>query len=136
MQSAHNSSKMLEEAYATGVAVLSKYSEQRDRIKVLLSLHVAGEMAQLLESGPLWVAEPPIAWNKKGLTADLLLNAESAEEGAGYPQYRGPLELAVEAHREAAPHRQVDCIWRDAIGDCGCVYVLEVDPLIHLLPVR
>ena len=34
MESAQNSSKMLEEAYATGVAVLSKYAEQRDRIKV------------------------------------------------------------------------------------------------------
>ncbi|KAG6469723.1 hypothetical protein ZIOFF_070653 [Zingiber officinale] len=34
MESARNSSIMLEEAYATGVAVLSKYSEQRDRLKV------------------------------------------------------------------------------------------------------
>lgn len=34
MQSARNSSMMLEEAYATGVAVLSKYAEQRDRLKV------------------------------------------------------------------------------------------------------
>ncbi|KAG6469719.1 membrin-11-like [Zingiber officinale] len=33
MESARNSSIMLEEAYATGVAVLSKYSEQRDRLK-------------------------------------------------------------------------------------------------------
>ncbi|XP_010908620.1 membrin-11 [Elaeis guineensis] len=33
MQSARNSSMMLEEAYATGVAVLSKYAEQRDRLK-------------------------------------------------------------------------------------------------------
>ncbi|XP_042493630.1 membrin-11 [Macadamia integrifolia] len=33
MQSAHNSSKMLEEAYSTGVVILSKYSEQRDRLK-------------------------------------------------------------------------------------------------------
>lgn len=33
MQSAHNSHVMLEEAYATGVAVLSKYAEQRDRLK-------------------------------------------------------------------------------------------------------
>lgn len=34
MQSARNSSRMLEEANATGVAILSKYAEQRDRIKV------------------------------------------------------------------------------------------------------
>ncbi|KAK9290075.1 hypothetical protein L1049_008239 [Liquidambar formosana] len=33
MQSARNSSMMLEEAYMTGVAILSKYSEQRDRLK-------------------------------------------------------------------------------------------------------
>ncbi|KAK8957308.1 Membrin-11 [Platanthera zijinensis] len=33
MQSARNSHVMLEEAYATGVAVLSKYAEQRDRLK-------------------------------------------------------------------------------------------------------
>ncbi|KAG0449812.1 hypothetical protein HPP92_015866 [Vanilla planifolia] len=33
MRSARNSHRMLEEAYATGVAVLSKYAEQRDRLK-------------------------------------------------------------------------------------------------------
>ncbi|KAM0938688.1 putative GOSR2/Membrin/Bos1 [Dioscorea sansibarensis] len=33
LQSARNSSMMLEDAYATGVAVLSKYAEQRDRLK-------------------------------------------------------------------------------------------------------
>ncbi|KAI3413082.1 Membrin [Psidium guajava] len=33
MQSARNSSRMLEESYATGVAILSKYSEQRERLK-------------------------------------------------------------------------------------------------------
>ncbi|WOK99463.1 hypothetical protein Cni_G08175 [Canna indica] len=33
MQSARNSSMMLEEAYNTGVAVLAKYAEQRDRLK-------------------------------------------------------------------------------------------------------
>ncbi|KAH9322346.1 hypothetical protein KI387_016985, partial [Taxus chinensis] len=33
MQSARNSSSMLDEAYSTGVAVLSKYAEQRDRLK-------------------------------------------------------------------------------------------------------
>lgn len=38
MQSARNSSMMLEEAYATGVAVLSKYAEQRDRLKVTIIL--------------------------------------------------------------------------------------------------
>lgn len=34
MQSARNSSRMLEESFATGVAILSKYSEQRERLKV------------------------------------------------------------------------------------------------------
>lgn len=38
MQSARNSSMMLEEAYTTGVAVLSKYAEQRDRLKVTIIL--------------------------------------------------------------------------------------------------
>ncbi|KAI4319677.1 hypothetical protein MLD38_033250 [Melastoma candidum] len=33
MQSARNSSRMLEESFATGVAILSKYSEQRERLK-------------------------------------------------------------------------------------------------------
>ncbi|GLJ31027.1 hypothetical protein SUGI_0620650 [Cryptomeria japonica] len=33
MQSAQNSSSMLDEAYSTGIAVLSKYAEQRDRLK-------------------------------------------------------------------------------------------------------
>ncbi|KAI3879119.1 hypothetical protein MKX03_010623 [Papaver bracteatum] len=33
MQSARNSSLMLEDAYSTGVAILSKYAEQRDRLK-------------------------------------------------------------------------------------------------------
>ena len=33
-QSAHTSSRMLDEAYETGVAILHKYSDQRDRLKV------------------------------------------------------------------------------------------------------
>ncbi|KAJ3674789.1 hypothetical protein LUZ60_005405 [Juncus effusus] len=33
VQSARNSSVMLEEAYSTGVAILSRYSDQRDRLK-------------------------------------------------------------------------------------------------------
>ncbi|KAI3833253.1 hypothetical protein MKW98_006352 [Papaver atlanticum] len=33
LQSARNSSLMLEEAYSAGVAILSKYAEQRDRLK-------------------------------------------------------------------------------------------------------
>lgn len=36
MQSARNSSRMLEEATATGIAILGKYSEQRERLKVFL----------------------------------------------------------------------------------------------------
>lgn len=36
MQSARNSSRMLEEASATGAAILAKYSEQRERLKVSL----------------------------------------------------------------------------------------------------
>lgn len=34
MQSVRSSSKMMEETLATGAAILSKYSEQRDRLKV------------------------------------------------------------------------------------------------------
>lgn len=34
MQSARNSSRMLEESYATGVAILAQYAGQRDRLKV------------------------------------------------------------------------------------------------------
>lgn len=34
MESARNSSRMLEEASATGAAILAKYSEQRERLKV------------------------------------------------------------------------------------------------------
>ncbi|GKA12251.1 hypothetical protein Tco_1008276 [Tanacetum coccineum] len=34
MQSARNSSRMLEEATATGATILAKYSEQRERLKV------------------------------------------------------------------------------------------------------
>ena len=38
LQSTKNSSRMLEEAYATGVAILAKYSEQGDRLKVIVHL--------------------------------------------------------------------------------------------------
>lgn len=34
MQSVRNSSRLLEEASATGEAILFKYSEQRERLKV------------------------------------------------------------------------------------------------------
>lgn len=34
MQSARSSSRMLDEAYETGVAILHKYADQRDRLKV------------------------------------------------------------------------------------------------------
>ena len=34
MQSARTSSRMLDEAYETGVAILHKYADQRDRLKV------------------------------------------------------------------------------------------------------
>ena len=34
MQSARNSSRMLEESYATGVAILAQYAGQRERLKV------------------------------------------------------------------------------------------------------
>lgn len=40
MQSVRNSSRMLEEASATGEAILFKYSEQRERLKVLQQLHI------------------------------------------------------------------------------------------------
>lgn len=35
MQSVRNSSRLLEEASATGEAILFKYSEQRERLKVI-----------------------------------------------------------------------------------------------------
>ncbi|GKE41016.1 hypothetical protein Tco_1464421 [Tanacetum coccineum] len=38
MQSARNSSRMLEEATATGATILAKYSEQRERLKCVLSI--------------------------------------------------------------------------------------------------
>ena len=38
MQSARSSSRMLEEAYDTGVAILHKYADQRDRLKVKKSI--------------------------------------------------------------------------------------------------
>lgn len=41
MQSARNSSRMLEESLSTGVAILSKYSEQRERLKVILEVTVS-----------------------------------------------------------------------------------------------
>ena len=34
MQSARSSARMLEESYATGVAILSQYAGQRERLKV------------------------------------------------------------------------------------------------------
>jgi Golgi SNAP receptor complex protein 2 len=57
MQSARNSSRMLEEATATGVAILSKYSEQRDRLKraqrkaldVLNTLGLSNTVLRLIE---------------------------------------------------------------------------------------
>lgn len=36
MESVRRSSRLLEDSYATGVAILSKYSEQRDHLKVLI----------------------------------------------------------------------------------------------------
>lgn len=35
MQSVRNSSRMLQESFATGTAILAKYAEQRERLKVL-----------------------------------------------------------------------------------------------------
>lgn len=57
MTSARNSSRMLEEATATGVAILSKYSEQRDRLKraqrkaldVLNTLGLSNSVLRLIE---------------------------------------------------------------------------------------
>jgi len=36
MQSVHNSKRMLADSISTGAAILSKYSEQRERLKVFL----------------------------------------------------------------------------------------------------
>lgn len=57
VQSVRNSSRMLEEAYATGVAVLSKYSEQRDHLKraqrkaldVMNTLGLSNTLLRLIE---------------------------------------------------------------------------------------
>ncbi|CAA2934892.1 membrin-11-like [Olea europaea subsp. europaea] len=57
MQSVRSSSRMLEETYATGVAILSKYSEQRDRLKraqrkaldVLNTLGLSNSVMRLIE---------------------------------------------------------------------------------------
>lgn len=57
MQSARNSSRMMEETLATGVAILSKYSEQRDRLKraqrkaldVLNTLGLSNSVMRLIE---------------------------------------------------------------------------------------
>ncbi|CAI9117399.1 OLC1v1018791C1 [Oldenlandia corymbosa var. corymbosa] len=56
-QSVQSSSRMLEEAYATGVAILSKYSEQRDHLKraqrkaldVLNRLGLSNSVLRLIE---------------------------------------------------------------------------------------
>ncbi|CAA2969970.1 membrin-11-like [Olea europaea subsp. europaea] len=57
MQSVRSSSRMLEETYATGVAILSKYSEQRDHLKraqrkaldVLNTLGLSNSVMRLIE---------------------------------------------------------------------------------------
>ncbi|XP_009760179.1 membrin-11 [Nicotiana tabacum] len=57
MQSARRSSRMMEETLATGVAILSKYSEQRDRLKraqrkaldVLNTLGLSNSVMRLIE---------------------------------------------------------------------------------------
>lgn len=57
VQSVRNSSRMLDEAYATGVAILSKYSEQRDHLKraqrkaldVLNRLGLSNSVLRLIE---------------------------------------------------------------------------------------
>ena len=36
MQSVQSSKRMLEESFSTGLAILSKYSEQRERLKVTI----------------------------------------------------------------------------------------------------
>ncbi|KAL0914376.1 hypothetical protein M5K25_014720 [Dendrobium thyrsiflorum] len=67
MQSARNSHMMLEEAYATGVAVLSKYAEQRDRLKraqrkaldILNTVGLSNSVLKLIErrhSVDKWIA--------------------------------------------------------------------------------
>nr|GMD43113.1 membrin-11-like [Ipomoea batatas] len=57
MQSVRSSSKMMEETLATGAAILSKYSEQRDRLKraqrkaldVLNTLGLSNSLLRLIE---------------------------------------------------------------------------------------
>ncbi|XP_010054848.2 membrin-11-like [Eucalyptus grandis] len=66
MQSARNSARMLEESYATGVAILSKYSDQRDRLKkaqrkaldVLNTVGLSNSVLKLIEKrhrGDRWI---------------------------------------------------------------------------------
>ncbi|XP_030452949.2 membrin-11-like [Syzygium oleosum] len=66
MQSARNSARMLEESYATGVAILSKYSEQRERLKkaqrkaldVLNTVGLSNSVLKLIEKrhrGDRWI---------------------------------------------------------------------------------
>lgn len=66
MQSARNSARMLEESYATGVAILSKYSEQRERLKkaqrktldVLNNVGLSNSVLKLIEKrhrGDRWI---------------------------------------------------------------------------------
>lgn len=77
MQSARNSSIMLEEAYATGVAVLSKYAEQRDRLKVI--------QVSVLENLPITRIDLFILKSKiKKLLSNFrsILFAESPKKGA------------------------------------------------------
>ena len=57
MQSARSSSRMLDEAFETGVAILHKYSDQRDRLKVNESVQLAQHPEDMNES--CW---PLLAW--------------------------------------------------------------------------
>ncbi|KAI6697020.1 hypothetical protein NL676_017139 [Syzygium grande] len=70
MQSARNSARMLEESYATGVAILSKYSEQRERLKkaqrkaldVLNTVGLSNSVLKLIEKrhrGDRWIKRVP-----------------------------------------------------------------------------
>jgi hypothetical protein len=50
-QSARNSSRMLEEAYETGVGILHKYADQRDRLKVMHIIHSRRSLGLKLNCG-------------------------------------------------------------------------------------
>jgi hypothetical protein len=55
MQSARSSSRMLEEAFETGVAILHKYADQRDRLKVKVCTEGGQQITEGVPSQFFWL---------------------------------------------------------------------------------